>query len=301
MKQSLIGVQIFYKFWWDTELDDLKELSIDAHNVWKQAGKPTSGPVYEAKRLSHTNYKLTIKHKRQGSQEMFTNDLHEALMAKDNVSFWKNWRAKFGHQKRARVVEGLTNCEDIAETFAGIFESASKPNTPSLNVLAKAVFEKKLSNYEDNMQCHIILLTVDEVGACIRKLKRGKASGFDNITADHVIKSHGIVVVQLTCLFNCMIRQGYVPDAFGTGIIIPLVKDTTGNRGSADNYRGITLSQVRQTSKVPQSDSLRQQGDDDGACLYGSELYSVQYMATTGLSAHLATDGDTKTVRTPLA
>ena len=94
------------------------------------------------------------------------------------------------------------------------------------------------------MQHHIIPLTVDEVGACIGKLKRGKASGFDNISADHIINSHGIVVVQLTCLFNCMIRQGYVPDAFGTGIIIPLVKDTTGNRGSADNYRGITLSPV---------------------------------------------------------
>ena len=75
------------------------------------------------------------------------------------------------------------------------------------------------------MQHNIIPLTVDEVGACIGKLKRSKASGFDNISADHI--SHGIVVVQLTCLFNCIIRQGYVPDAFGTGIIIPLVKDTT--------------------------------------------------------------------------
>jgi len=65
-----------------------------------------------------------------------------------------------------------------------------------------------------------------------------------HISADHIINSHGFVVVQLTCLFNCMIRQGYMPDAFGTGIIIPLVKDTTGNRGSADNYRGITLSPV---------------------------------------------------------
>jgi len=66
-----------------------------------------------------------------------------------------------------------------------------------------------------------------------------------HISADHIINSHGIVVVQLTCLFNCMIRQAYVPDAFGTGIIIPLVKDITGNRGSADNYRGITLSSDR--------------------------------------------------------
>ena len=38
-----------------------------------------------------------------------------------------------------------------------------------------------------------------------------------HISADHIINSHSIVVVQLTCLFNCMIRQGYVPDAFGTG------------------------------------------------------------------------------------
>ena len=176
----------FYKFWWYSELDDLKELSIDVHNVWKQAGKPKSGPIYEAKRISHANYKLAIKHKRQGSQEMFTNDLHEALMAIDNVSFWKTRHAKFGHQKPARVVEGQTDCEDIVKTFASIFESASKPNMPSLNVSAKAEFEMKLSNCEDNIQRHILIpSTVDEVSACIGKLKRDKASGFDNISADH--------------------------------------------------------------------------------------------------------------------
>jgi len=37
-------------------LNDLKELSIDAHNVWKQAVRRKSGPIYDAKR-SHANYK----------------------------------------------------------------------------------------------------------------------------------------------------------------------------------------------------------------------------------------------------
>ena len=54
----------FFKFWWDSELDNLKMLSIDAHSVWKQAGKPKSGPVYDAKQISHANYKLAIHHKR---------------------------------------------------------------------------------------------------------------------------------------------------------------------------------------------------------------------------------------------
>jgi len=60
------------------------------------------------------------------------------------------------------------------------------PNTPSFNISAKAEFERKLSNYEDNVRHNIIPLTVDEVGACIGKLKRGKASGFDNISSDHI-------------------------------------------------------------------------------------------------------------------
>jgi len=57
--------QSYYKFWWDSELDKLKEMSMDAHTIWKQAGKPKYGPIYEAKRISHANYKLAVKRKKR--------------------------------------------------------------------------------------------------------------------------------------------------------------------------------------------------------------------------------------------
>jgi len=41
-----------------------------------------------------------------------------------------------------------------------------------------------------------------------------------------------------------MLQLGCVPDAFGTGVIIPLVKNSDGDTGSTDNYREITLSPV---------------------------------------------------------
>ena len=41
-----------------------------------------------------------------------------------------------------------------------------------------------------------------------------------------------------------MIRHCYVPDAFGLGILIPIVKDKSGDQGSLDNYRSIALSSV---------------------------------------------------------
>ena len=35
------------KHWWSDELDDLKARSIDAHAIWKDAGRPRSGPVFD--------------------------------------------------------------------------------------------------------------------------------------------------------------------------------------------------------------------------------------------------------------
>ena len=36
----------FFKFWWDTELDDLKERSIASCRIRKAAGRPRSGPIF---------------------------------------------------------------------------------------------------------------------------------------------------------------------------------------------------------------------------------------------------------------
>ena len=39
-----------------------------------------------------------------------------------------------------------------------------------------------------------------------------------------------------------MLKWGYVPDDFGEGILIPLMKDKNGDASSFDNFRGITIS-----------------------------------------------------------
>jgi len=38
--------------------------------------------------------------------------------------------------------------------------------------------------------------------------------------------------------------HGYVPNAFASGIIVPIVKDKSGDLASVENYRPITLSPV---------------------------------------------------------
>ena len=91
----------------------------------------------------------------------------------------------------------------------------------------------RLMNYESSSKP--APFTVFEVERCISKLKHGKASGLDGLTVEHSVNCHPIVIVQL-CLYNCMLQSGYVPDTFGTGVVIPLVKNMDGDNSSTNNY-----------------------------------------------------------------
>ena len=73
-------------------------------------------------------------------------------------------------------------------------------------------------------------------------MKRGKAAGLDNLSAEHLLHCHPCLPTFLTRLFNLMIETGIVPDKFGLSYTIPLLK---GNSGSitksltASDFRGI--------------------------------------------------------------
>ena len=78
----------------------------------------------------------------------------------------------------------------------------------------------------------------------LRTWKKGKAAGLDGLTAEHIFFSHSLLYVHLSCLFTVLYKFGMVHDDFGRGIVIPLLKNSDGNRFTVDNYRGITLSPV---------------------------------------------------------
>jgi hypothetical protein len=66
----------FFKFWWDQELDELKCRSIASCRLWKESGKPRSGPIFQCYRRDKSLYKTGIRNHRREATETYTNDLH---------------------------------------------------------------------------------------------------------------------------------------------------------------------------------------------------------------------------------
>ena len=70
-----------------------------------------------------------------------------------------------------------------------------------------------------------------------------KSAGIDGIVTEHLRHAHPILILLLAKLFNIIIMFGYVPDAFGLGIIVPILKP---NKivTKVESYRGIALTPV---------------------------------------------------------
>ena len=169
-------------------------------------------------------------------------DLFDNLLKKDSESFWKCWSSKLRHNTPKDItVNGSSDDKIIADAFAHHFQSVYCNSFD--NAHAKSEFHNLFDTLEDTNPIDD-LVTVQLVDSCIHKLKQGKASGLDDIYAEHLLNAHPILVVLLCRLFRDMLVHGYVPDDFGKGVIVPILKEKLGDSNDVSNYRGITLIPV---------------------------------------------------------
>jgi len=62
----------FYKFWWDAELTSLKEAAVDADKLWKTAGKPRYGPIFDKRQTTRMHYRKRLRQGHNTATEYFT-------------------------------------------------------------------------------------------------------------------------------------------------------------------------------------------------------------------------------------
>ena len=91
------------------EMNDLKSRSIDSCIIWKAAGRPHSGPIFDLYRKNKTAYRLGIRARQLSEKQLYSND---ALLKKNGKQFWKRWDSKFEDRKQSvSHVDGTTESD----------------------------------------------------------------------------------------------------------------------------------------------------------------------------------------------
>ena len=84
----------------------------------------------------------------------------------------------------------------------------------------------------------------NEVHQAIRQLADNKASGRDNITAEHLKLASPRVAALLSICFTGLMTDGILPEAMLIVTLVPVIKDKAGKVGSMGNYRPIALASI---------------------------------------------------------
>ena len=234
------------KHWWSEDLDELKLRSINAHNIWKDAGRPRNGPIFDVYKKEKYSYKIAIRNAKFEMDNSISNDLHDALLNKSNNQFWKIWKSRFGSEWAENyIVSEMVDPVRISETFAEYFCNLCKPSSDEINSKLRDKFKHRFVNYVGDKMKQADFFTVELTSKLICELKTGKAPGFDNISTEHLLYCHPSVPVYITYLCNLILLTGHVPSEFGIGVTFPIPKGSPGNKiTSVDDFRGITVSPI---------------------------------------------------------
>ena len=123
--------------------------------------------------------------------------------------FWRNWQSRFSKRNvKPQHIDSLTASQQIADRFCEVFASGSFDSYTDQESIAK--LNVKLSEVSP---CSTFF-TVSDIENAVKRLKCGKAPGFDGIVKEHIYYSHPAVIVYVMILFNIMSVHGFAPDVF---------------------------------------------------------------------------------------
>ena len=133
------------------------------------------------------------------------NDLHEALLKKDNTTFWRCWRSKLECllvlMDKCQQVDGCVDDNIIVNTFAAYFKDLFRCNNVNRDGILRQDYLSARSNYCGLQLMDSHKIDTELVSNVIANLKRGRAIDVDGLSAEHLQYSHPSLRAVLSKLF----------------------------------------------------------------------------------------------------
>ena len=204
--------------------------------MWLANGKPRQGPIYEI----HTKTKLRVTYAIRFIKKNETQLRREALAKKfsnsNNCEFWNEIR-KINNCRTPlpNSIDSVSGADNILQLWRNHFHDL-------FNCLQKQYFDKNKFILESSH--NEVVVTVDEIRRAITRLDLNKSSGADNVYAEHLKFSSDRILPLLSICITSMFTHGYLPKSMISVVVVPVIKDKSGQISAKDNYRPIALASI---------------------------------------------------------
>ena len=171
--------------------------------------------------------------------KQYTNDLHDALLKKNNTVFWQCWRSKFESNVLCKLIEGSVDPDVIAGKFASCFTSIFSCNDPQKANSIEQHYDTLRANYSSLPLNENHNIDIELVSNVVCDLTHGKDVDINGLSTKHLC-------VILSRLFQLMLMCWYVPVGFRHSYIVPIPKSSQcSNKAlTCDDFSGIAISLI---------------------------------------------------------
>ena len=204
--------------WYDDECHKLRKDYNKLRNIYNRSSNDSDKVK---KKEAHTLYKCICQRKSK-AHEMEQTEQMSITKGKDPKSYWKCFKVYKPHQ------EDIVTLEAFRKHFSELCASRGL-EIPAMH----KTYNNCVPELDDKF-------TLSEMESAISHLKGGKSAGDDQIISEFLSCGKNELKHVLVLLFNNLYEEGYFPEEWATGIIVPIYKK--GDRSLPTNYRGITLT-----------------------------------------------------------
>ena len=222
---------------WSPKAKVLKRSCNFWYKVWYEAGFPSSGVLYQIKKLAKTHFKYEARRLKRGQEKFLKCKLASLFAKKKKSSFWSTVKSLNRRSTgQADTVDGVSGERGIANLMASKLENILNTH-PSVS---RDQLSSSVNSLVSSSKLADIHVTEDEVIDAILSLKPHKsdASGMSTELLKCVIP---IVTKPLAALLTASLRHGYIPKCFRDSVVLPIPKSGK-NASVSDNYRPISLT-----------------------------------------------------------
>ena len=233
------------KWYKDQTLSRLASLKKAAWDRWCGNGRPTEGPLYEAKISTRAEFRRRMRVCEANNERKRIQHL-DGRFRQNSSNRFRIPKSNTHRSLPLRINgEVVTDPHALLTAWKDHFQTLSAADQEPSTVMCSSEVEGLL---RDSLSNEDYLLDVPfepaEIDSVLKKLKLGKAAGHDGVQAEHIKYGGSTLRNWILQICNAIIELECIPDSLKTGIITPIYKGGGKDPLDTNSHRGITLTSV---------------------------------------------------------
>ena len=227
---------------WKDGVQSLKQAANFWYKVWKEAGYPTSGVLFQIKKHTKSRFKYEVRRRKRRHRPLVRSKLASTFSIKRSNNFWSvvhSLNKSRSKNYRVPIVDSVSGESDIANLFAS--KLSSRLNThPGLSADDLHSFDTSLLL---EYQLSEVKVSTDDVLSAIESLKPGKTDS-DRVSSYHLKYAVPVIVESIASFFTAILHHGYMPKYFRDCVVIPISKSCHDLSSSESSVGLLSVSRV---------------------------------------------------------